>query len=288
MTTSRIKKVSVVVPNYNYAKYLKKRIYSIVRQTYPIYELIILDDKSTDDSIKKLKVIISKLEVEFPKLKVKILENEKNSGKAILQWKKGLTEAKGDFVWIAEADDLSSRKFLEETMRAFDDAEVMISYSESMIINDKGMILAPNFRWSRDKERTGHFRRSYIKDGMDEIREVMAIRCTIPNVSSVVLRKDARMIKYLEEAARFSQVGDWYFYVKILKDGKISYNHKARNKFRIHRGSVTQKSKSGRKHYEEVKWMHEKMRKFELPDTTLVAMENEEKRILERMRRMGV
>ena len=82
MTISQTKKVSVIVPNYNYAKYLKKRIKSILRQTYPIYEFIILDDCSTDDSDK----IISE---SIKGTKIKYIKNEKNSGKAILQWKKG-------------------------------------------------------------------------------------------------------------------------------------------------------------------------------------------------------
>ena len=55
------KKVSVVVPNYNYANYLKKRLDSIINQTYPIYELIILDDLSTDDSVKKIKAFLFKM-----------------------------------------------------------------------------------------------------------------------------------------------------------------------------------------------------------------------------------
>ena len=59
MNTSQNKKVSVVVPNYNYGRYIKKRIDSILKQTYPIYELIVLDDASTDDSIAKCERMIA-------------------------------------------------------------------------------------------------------------------------------------------------------------------------------------------------------------------------------------
>ena len=177
MNSSRNKKVSVVVPNYNYARYIEKRLDSIVRQTYPIYELIVLDDCSSDNSVEVIERKLAKINKQYPEIKTRIVKNEKNSGKAMQQWKKGFELATGDYVWIAEADDLSSRRFLAEVMRGFDDPDVVISYVESMIINKMGLIIAPNFRWSRDKEKSGHYKRSYIKDGKDEIREIMAIRC---------------------------------------------------------------------------------------------------------------
>ena len=50
--TENVKKVSVIVPNYNYAAFLNERIDSIIHQTYPVYELIVLDDCSSDNSIE--------------------------------------------------------------------------------------------------------------------------------------------------------------------------------------------------------------------------------------------
>ncbi len=273
MTISQTKKVSVIVPNYNYAKYLKKRIKSILRQTYPIYEFIILDDCSTDDSDK----IISE---NIKGTKIKYIKNEKNSGKAILQWKKGFELAKGDYVWIAEADDLSNKHFLEEAMKGFLDKDVVLSYTESMVINGKGLMLAPNFRWSRDKEKSGHFKKSYIKSGEDEIKEIMAIRCTIPNVSAVVFKNDKKILGLLDEAAKFKQVGDWYLYLKILEGGKISYNHKACNKFRIHGGSVTRKSRENRSHFDEIRQLHKMLKKqYDLDEKIVGFMDVEEMRV---------
>ena len=78
MTTLPNKKVSVVVPNYNYARYIKRRLESVVRQTYPIYELIVLDDASSDESVKLIRQKIAEVKRRYPKLRVRIVENEKN------------------------------------------------------------------------------------------------------------------------------------------------------------------------------------------------------------------
>lgn len=278
------KKVSVVVPNYNYAKYLKGRIKSILKQTYPIYELIILDDKSSDESEIIIEAEIKKIKIRHPEIKVQFVKNEKNSGKAMAQWKKGFELATGDFVWIAEADDLSSRRFLEEAMKGFDNPEVVLSYTESAIINGYGMMLAPNFRWSRDKEKTGHYKNSYIKDGEKEIEEIMAIRCTIPNVSGVVFKNNKKYLRYFDEALRFAQVGDWYFYVKILENGKISYNRKSLNKFRVHDGSVTNNAKRTKLHYKEIVGMHRYfINNYNLFDTVKSRIKDEENKIKERL-----
>lgn len=280
MTTLRNKKVSVIVPNYNYGKYLRKRLLSILKQTYPIHELIVLDDASTDGSAEMARSMVLDLNAQNPNLNVRFVGNKKNSGKAMLAWRQGLGLVTGDYVWIAEVDDLCSRRFLEEVMKGFEDPEVVLSYSESMIINGMGVMMAPNFRWSRDKEKSGHYKKSYIKSGRMEIEEIMAIRCTIPNVSAVVFRKDAIRAKDLEKALEFSQVGDWYLYVKVLENGKISYNRKALNKFRIHGGSKTAESKKDSKHYEEVVWMHEYLEKnYDLSKMVKQAMEQEEVRV---------
>lgn len=283
MTILQNKKVSVVVPNYNYAKYISKRIDSILRQTYSIYELIILDDCSTDNSVEIIEKKIEDIKVRYPELKVRFIENEKNSGKAMKQWKKGFELAEGDYIWIAEVDDLSSRNFLAEVMKGFDDPKVVISYAESAIINSFGLMIVPNFRWSRDKEKTGRYKRSYVNDGNKEIEEIMAIRCTIPNVSGVVFKNDKKFLKYFDEAVKFSQVGDWYFYAKVLENGKIAYNRKSLNKFRVHSGSKTSRSKKDRTHFDEVVLMHEYFNKnYDLKSSVRRAIEAEESRIKEK------
>ena len=79
------RKVSVVVPNYNYSRYLYERIYSILYQTYKIDELILLDDCSIDDSRILIDQIIKELS---PYLKIRKNYSRKNGGKAVFNGKR--------------------------------------------------------------------------------------------------------------------------------------------------------------------------------------------------------
>ena len=235
-----IRKVSVVIPNYNYAGYLMERIESIVTQVYPIYELIILDDASTDESVKVIEEAIGNLRKRKPDLKIRFILNDKNSGNVFKQWKKCFDEAQGDFVWICEADDFCSRYFLSSVMRAFDDDKVVLSYAESCTVDKDGRKIAPDLRAWTDEFKSGHWNRNYINSGKKELEEFMCVNNTIPNVSGVVFRKiDAPIEKYLQEAQKFRLVGDWYFYAKYLLNGKIAYCSESLNCHRIQDKGVT-------------------------------------------------
>ena len=226
------KRISVIIPNYNYKKYLKERIDSILLQTYPIYEIIILDDCSTDDSVSLIKEIISKNK----DFNIKLIENKENSGSVFNQWKKGFENATGDYVWIAEADDSCHPKFLETVIKPFDDNDVVISYCESMRIDGNNLILNKECRdWVSIASNT-KWNNSYINSGEKEIKETLSILNTILNVSAVVFKNDdsKKIINILEKAKQFKMSGDWFTYYSILKDGKIAYTSKSLNYFRRH------------------------------------------------------
>lgn len=228
------KKVSVVIPNYNYEKYIKERIESVIKQTYPIYEIIILDDASTDNSIKVIESIINK----YKSIKFLTSYNKRNSNSVFSQWQKGFSLASGDYIWIAEADDSCSPHFLENVMQGFDDKEVVLSYSESLRIDENNMIISPSMRdWMEGVSKT-RWNKSYINDGKKEIIEALSICNTIPNVSAVVFKKKDQ-IELIEAAKKFKISGDWYIYYKLLESGKIAYNAKSLNYFRKHSKSTS-------------------------------------------------
>lgn len=228
------KKVSVVIPNYNYSRYIIERIDSIISQTYPIYEIIILDDNSTDNSVEVIEDKIKKID----NIKVRFYRNNVNSGNVFTQWKKGFELATGDYIWIAEADDSCGCNFLETVMKGFEDDGVVLSYCESLTIDEKGTILMENLREWIDIFRCKKWDQDYIVSGIDEIKSTLCINNTIANVSSVVFKR-GEYSNIIEEAKNFKLAGDWYIYMKIIENGKIAYFKESLNYHRMHSEGVT-------------------------------------------------
>lgn len=230
-------RISVIVPNYNYEHYLAERLSTIERQSLPVYELIVLDDASTDDSVKVARSFLAKCNI--PSM---LIVNENNSGSVFRQWHRGIELARGDFVWIAEADDLVDPEFLESVVPAFQQSDVVISYSQSRQMAEDGSILCENYLGyvaDIDKER---WTRPYIINGQEEIKKALYLKNTIPNVSGVVFRNDALatvMKEHSEEIESYSFAGDWVLYLRLLEHGSIAFCPLSLNSHRRHVRSVT-------------------------------------------------
>lgn len=264
LTSSKenIKKVSVVIPNYNYANYICDRIDSVVSQKYPIYELIILDDKSPDNSVEVINEKIKELKETHKDLKIKFILNKENSGNVFKQWAKAFKEASGDYLWIAEADDLCSKYFLGTVMQGFDDDKVVMSYAESNAIDENDVVFKDNLRDWIDIYGCGRWSKDYISSGKKELEEVLCINNTIANVSSVVFKNTKKIDfeKYLKEAQNYVLAGDWYFYSMVLLYGDIAYYSKSLNYHRMHSGSVTHTTDNF-VHYNEILKIQENIKK---------------------------
>lgn len=89
--------VSIIMPNYNGAKYLQETINSVLAQTYTNWELLFVDDCSTDNSLEIVR--------SYNDSRIKILQNDKNSGAAVSR-NYALLEAKGKWIAFLDSDDL--------------------------------------------------------------------------------------------------------------------------------------------------------------------------------------
>ena len=238
MAGARVHRVSVIVPNYNYKKYLENRLDSIAAQTYPLYELIVLDDASSDGSREWLE---REVPVRFPE--ARLVFNEHNSGSPFSQWLKGAQLATGDIIWIAEADDLCEPEFLQTVVKSFDDPQTILSYCQSRQMREDGSISATDYLDYTADISTQRWRSDYIEDGVREIAHYLAVKNTIPNVSGVLVWRQLLievMIEWFEQITELRIAGDWLTYILCLeKGGRLAYHAQALNFHRRHDNGIT-------------------------------------------------
>jgi glycosyltransferase involved in cell wall biosynthesis len=222
--------VSVIVPNYNHSKYLKQRIESVLGQTFRNFELIILDDCSTDESKK---IIESFRQNEFVS---NIVYNEKNSGSTFKQWQKGILLAKGDFIWIAESDDVADLTFLETATSLLQGTGASLFFCQSHMVTQDGENAGDYFWWTRDVNDI-NWGNQFVISGKDFIKKALRYKNVIPNASAVVFKK-----QQLENSIkRFSQMGDWLFWLQYLEKNNVCYTPKKLNYFRTHLNTTRQR-----------------------------------------------
>ena len=223
--------VSIVVPNYNHSIYLEERINSILSQTYTDFELILLDDCSTDNSLE----ILNKYRL-HPKVSHFIVNTE-NSGSNYKQWNKGVKLAKGDLIWIAESDDTCDYYFLEKLVQAFTDKYIVLAYSQSNRMDYKGELVG-DWHFQTDMLNKPFFDTEFKKNGRDFIKQFLIYKNVIPNASAVVFRKSAfELVKGSREDIKYC--ADWFLWLQILiTNGYVFYTNQKLNNFRFHEKSV--------------------------------------------------
>lgn len=220
-------KVSIIVPNYNHARYLVPRLESILGQTYQDFELILLDDCSSDDSRAILRKYSSHARVAYVEI------NERNTGVACGQWNKGVRVARGEYVWIAESDDTADTGFLDVLVPLLDkNPTVAIAYCQSTIINDEGEPIGSFLDWTSDLHER-RWRADFVNSGPDEVCKFLIAKNTVPNVSAALIRRSA----YLESGMapeHMKMAGDWYFYLTLLRHWDIAFVAQPLNCNRVH------------------------------------------------------
>jgi glycosyltransferase involved in cell wall biosynthesis len=222
--------VSIIVPNYNHARFLPKRIGSIFQQTFQDWELILLDDCSTDDS----RSILSGYAADP---RVRIAFNETNSGSTFKQWNKGMRHARGRYVWIAESDDFADERLLERLVAILAaDPAVTFAYCQSWRVGDDNQRLGladfyldylDSHRWKAD----------FCVSGLEECEKYLVSSNTVPNASAVVFRRAVyEQVGGADENLRMC--GDWKLWAAMALQGKVAYLGEPLNYFRTHASSV--------------------------------------------------
>ena len=211
---------SVIVPNYNHGKFLDERIRSILSQTYQDFEIILLDDGSTDNSREILEQYRGHPSVSH------MLFNEVNSGSPYHQWQRGIELASNEWIWIAESDDSAHPQFLQKCIDRMNDfpSAAMICV-QSTWINESGEA------WFT--RQTG-FEKEGCRNGESILRDYMIHENQVKNASAVVFPKKNISHEELENISRYTWCGDWALWNLLLSKGDFVFISEPLNYFRRH------------------------------------------------------
>jgi glycosyltransferase involved in cell wall biosynthesis len=222
-------RVSVIIPNYNHARYLRQRIDTVLGQTYQDFEVILMDDCSTDDS----RTVIAEY-ANDPRIRIEL--NEKNSGSTFRQWNKGVGLARGEYVWIAESDDYADERLVERLLsRLLEDSKTVFAYCRSLEISeDQKKDFADAYLSSLDPDR---WTRDFHVDGREECQTWFVQTNLVPNASAVLFQREIyELVGGADESLRLC--GDWKLWAAMAMQGSVAYLGEALNYHRQHDASM--------------------------------------------------
>lgn len=123
-------KVSVCIPSYNYSAFIGKTIQSVLDQTYQDFEIVVVDDCSTDNSEEVVR--------SFKDSRIKFFRNKKNLG-MVPNTNKALKLAKGELIGVLNSDDYYDPKMIETALEMFDkNSEIGFTYSSYVVVDEHG------------------------------------------------------------------------------------------------------------------------------------------------------
>lgn len=202
--------VSVIMPSYNTAKYIEASINSVIAQTYENWELIIVDDCSTDNTAE----IIAGIHDD----RIRYFRNDKNSGAAISR-NKALREAKGEWIAFLDSDDLWMPEKLEHQLRFMKEKHCTFSCAGRINIAEDGKELGQREYSPRCVGIAGMY--AYCWPA------ALTVMYHAPTVGSV-------------QIADLKKNNDYALWLKVIKKCKYCYYFdEVLGKYRVRKGSLS-------------------------------------------------
>ena len=197
------KLVSIVIPMFNAEKYIEATIQSVLDQTYTNWELLIIDDCSTDKSRELVESYVTK------NSKIKLLLSKENFGGPARPRNIGIKNAKGSYIAFLDADDLWKKEKLEKQMVCMQKNKISFCATQIQEFDGEGEIYSRKVR---------------IRQWMERYRKVSLCRLLGDNIlalSSVIVVKDK--LPFFNEDKRFIAVEDYGMWLELFYDQSIIY-----------------------------------------------------------------
>lgn len=217
-------KISVITASYNYANYIGDTIQSVIDQTYTDFELIVVDDCSTDNSVEVIK--------SFNDERIKLIINDQNLGlKESL--KRGLKEATGEWIAFLESDDILVPDNLEKKF------EIIQRYPETaLVFNDVETFGEEHKRiYLLNKSAKYLQKKEYPRNMFYDLGEMNRIL----TFSTVLVKKDR--LAESDFDTPIDRFLDWWLFIHLARNNKFYYIPEKLTKWRIHRESYINKKK---------------------------------------------
>ena len=259
-------RVSVIVPNYNHAAYLRQRLDSVYAQDYANIEVILLDDCSSDGS----REILLEYARRHP-ANTRTCFNDSNSGGVFHQWKKALELATGELVWIAESDDYCDANYLGELVRFFRNEAVTLAFSRTDFVDEQGKDAV----WTTEGLLRDCIpelvKEPFIRSAHDLVNRAWATVNVVPNVSSAVFRHPGAMPLLDDAQWRGMRLcGDWIFYLHLIRGGLVGFSPATTNYYRQHAQGISVSTRKRDAYFQELETVAtELLRLYRLEPETL-------------------
>jgi glycosyltransferase involved in cell wall biosynthesis len=214
-------KISVLIPVYNGAKFVSETIQSILNQTFNDYEIVVVDDGSTDAT----KSIIDEFTKQFPN-KIRYIYQD-NSGVSIAR-NTAINNAKGEFIAFLDSDDYSAKNRLEEEIRIIEsDSRIGLVHANVTKVDGNGKVIETDLR-----------AKQYLSGN---IFEHLFLRKANIACSTVLFRKSCcNRIGLFDVHLTKLGCEDRDFWLRLSKEYKIVYIDKILSFYRITPQSMSQ------------------------------------------------
>lgn len=209
--------VSVVIPSYNHRTYIQKCLESVLEQSYRNFEIVIVDDGSTDGSAEFLKEYTSAFNIP-----VQLILQANQGAHAALNL--GIAKAKGEYVSILNSDDFYQFDRIEKLLRYCQEKDAKIVFSRVNHIDDTGGVaLQGNYRqnYFRHLELAASFGTSFV---------LLGYNLAVTSGNLFFHRESLSSIKF----EKYRTVHDWDFVLKAMCLYPVHCHSEALMCYRIH------------------------------------------------------
>ncbi len=212
--------ISVCIPLYNAEKFIAKTIESVLAQTRRDFELLVIDDGSTDSSVEIVE--------SYKDARIRLLKNETNLGMHG-SMDRCIREAKGKYVLILCNDDLITSDCLQEKAAILENYQnVNLVFSASEIINEKGNVIM----------KRSPFKKTQCFEGKQLAKKSFETKNIFAEPSNVMMRREAALqVGGFDKRIKYSI--DWEYWLRICSTGDAFYINKSLSQFRISEQSMT-------------------------------------------------